>query len=350
MSIPIRSIIENITGIDREFVAKARERTAQLAIPPRALGNLHDLGERLCGIFSSLAPDISDKRIFVMAGDHGVVREGVSAFPQAVTGEMVKNFMRGGASINVLAAQLPASVTVVDMGIVPEFPETGNLLVRKIGKGTANIAGGPAMSREEAERSLLTGFEVCAQAIQGGARLIGTGDMGIANTTPSSAIASVILGKDPEEVSGRGTGIDDCAFQRKCGIIKKAIETNNADPSDGIDVLAKLGGYEIGGIAGLILAAAHHKRPVVIDGLISTAGALIAYQLNPLVKEYIFAGHASVERGHRHMLSYMGLEPILDLGLRLGEGTGAALAMHILEAASGIFKHVLTFEEAGVGK
>lgn len=350
MSTTIRSIIENITGIDQEFVSKARERTAGLAIPLRALGKLHDLGERLCGIFSSLAPDLSDKRIFVMAGDHGVAREGVSAFPQSVTGEMVGNFMSGGASINVLAAQLPASVTVVDMGIVPEFPEAGNLLVRKIGKGTRNIAEGPAMSREEAEKALLTGFDVCSKAIKDGARLIGTGDMGIANTTPSSAIASAILGKDPEEVSGRGTGIDDRSFQVKCDIIRKAVEINKPDTLDGIDVLAKLGGYEIGGIAGLVLAAAYHKRPVVIDGLISTAGALIAYQLNPLVREYIFAGHASVERGHRHMLSHMGLEPILDLGLRLGEGTGGALAMHILEAASRILKHVLTFEEAGVRK
>ncbi len=338
----------NITEINSDYTEKAREHTAKLAIPTRALGKLHLYAERLCGIFSSLKPDIGDKRIFVMAGDHGVADEGVSAFPQAVTGEMVKNFMRGGASINALADQLPAAVTVVDMGIVPEFKEAKNLLVRKIRKGTSNMAIGVAMSKEEAERSIHTGFEICSAAIKNGARLIGTGDMGIANTTASSAIASVILGRDPQEMAGRGTGIDDESYQRKCRIIRKAIEKNKPDPGDGIDILAKVGGFEIGGIAGLVLAAAHHKRPVVIDGLISTAGALIACRLNPLVTGYIFGGHTSVEPGHRHMLSHMGLEPILDLGLRLGEGTGAVLAMHILEAASRVFQKVLTFEEAAV--
>ncbi len=339
---------KNITGIDKDILEKAREHTANLAIPLRALGKLHLYGERLCAIFSSLEPNVGQKRIFVMAGDHGVAEEGVSAFPQAVTGEMLKNFIRGGASINVLAGQLPAEVTVVDMGIVPEFQEAGNLLVRKIRKGTSNMAAGPAMSREEAEQSIRTGFEVCSHFIQKGAQLIGTGDMGIANTTASSAIASAILGKSPKEMAGRGTGIDDQVYHKKCEVIQRALEINKPDPEDGLDVLAKVGGFEIGGIAGLILAAAAHKRPIVIDGLISTAGALIAHQLNPLVREYIFAGHASVEQGHRHMLSHMDLEPILDLSLRLGEGTGAALAMHILEASSKIFNEVLTFEEAGV--
>lgn len=346
----MQSILKNITGLDAEFLKLARERTAKLAIPLRALGKLHLYGEKLCGILSTLRPDLGDKRIFVMAGDHGIAEEGVSAFPQAVTGEMVKNFMRGGASINVLAAQLPASVTVVDMGILPDFEEYGNLLVRKMRKGTSNMARGPAMSREEAEKSVLAGFEVGAQAIREGAMLLGTGDMGIANTTSSSAIAAAILKKDPEEVTGRGTGIGDDAFRKKCSVIRRALEVNRPDPADGIDVLAKVGGFEIGGIAGLVLAAAHHKRPIVVDGLISTAGALVAHRLNPLVAEYIFAGHASVEPGHRYMLSHMELDPILDLGLRLGEGTGAALAMHVLEAACRVMKEVLTFQEAAVTK
>lgn len=342
------SIINGITDIDRAMLKKAKEHTAQLIMPPRALGRLHDIGERLCAIFSTLKPDVRRKAFFVMAGDHGVAKEGVSAFPQQVTGEMVKCFIKGAAGINVLARQLPAEVTVVDMGIIPRFKEERNLLVRKIRSGTDNIAQGPAMTRTEAENAVLAGFEVGSSAIKDGVRLLGTGDMGIANTTPSSAVGAVIAGKSVDEMTGRGTGINDEAFTLKCAVIEKAITVNNPDPSDGIDVLSKVGGFEIGGIAGLVLAAAYHRRPIVIDGLISTAGALIAHAMNPLVAEYIFAGHTSVEQGHKYMLSHIGVEPIINLGLRLGEGTGGALAMHVIEAAARVCNEVLTFEEAGV--
>jgi nicotinate-nucleotide--dimethylbenzimidazole phosphoribosyltransferase len=344
------AIIKSITDIDRNMLDKAKQHTAQLIMPPRALGKLHDIGERLCAIFSTLKPDVSKKAFFVMAGDHGVAEEGVSAFPQQVTGEMVKCFVKGAAGINVLARQLPADVTVVDMGIIPEFEEKENLLVRKVRPGTNNIAKGPAMTRADAEKAILAGFEVGSGAIKNGVQLLGTGDMGIANTTPSSAVGAVILGKSVKEMTGRGTGINDEGFNSKCTIIEKAIAINNPDPSDGLDVLAKVGGFEIGGIAGLVLAAAYHKRPVVIDGLISTAGALIAHTMNPLVGEYIFAGHTSVEQGHKHMLYHIGVEPIINLGLRLGEGTGGALAMHIIESAARVCNEVLTFEEAGVSE
>lgn len=343
-------VIKGIRDIDRDMLDAAREHTAQLVMPPRALGRLHEIAEQLCGIFSHLKPDVSKKAFFVMAGDHGVADEGVSAFPQQVTGEMVKSFMRGGAGINILARQLPAAVTVVDMGIIPQIEESGNLLVRKIRPGTDNIAKGPAMTRTEAKKAVLAGFEVGSAAIANGVQLLGAGDMGIANTTPSSAIGMVILGRSVEQMTGRGTGISDEAYASKCGVIEMAIKVNAPDPRDGIDVLAKVGGFEIAGIAGLVLAAAYHRRPIVIDGLISTAGALIAYNMNPFVAGYVFAGHTSVEQGHKHMLAYMRLQPIIDLGLRLGEGTGGALAMHIIEGAARVCNEVLTFDEAGVSK
>jgi nicotinate-nucleotide--dimethylbenzimidazole phosphoribosyltransferase len=284
-----------------------------------------------------------------------VAVEGVSAFPREVTGEMVRNFLRGGASINVLARHVGAGVLVVDMGIIPDLDPTslegGNQFrVAKIDAGTANMARGPAMSRQSAEEAILRGFELVSELIANGNRLIGTGDMGIGNTTPSAAIGATVTGKPVEEIVGRGTGINDEAFLRKCHIIRKALEINRPDPEDGLDILAKVGGFEIGGIAGGILAGAYYKRPVVIDGFISTAGALVAHALNPHVVDYVFAGHCSEETGHRIMLEHLGLEPILDLRMRLGEGTGAALAMGVIEAAVKVFKEVLTFEEAGVSK
>jgi nicotinate-nucleotide--dimethylbenzimidazole phosphoribosyltransferase len=349
----IRDIVEGIGPLDGAWVNKARERTARLALPPRALGRLHDISERLCGIFRSLEPDVSRRAVLVMAGDHGVAAEGVSAFPQEVTGEMVKNFLRGGAGINALARWVGAEVVVVDMGIIPDLdiaslPGSDQLRVCKVGHGTANMARGPAMSRDQAEETILHGFRLAAERFERGIQLIGTGDMGIANTTPSAAIGVAITGIPVQSMVGRGTGVDDEGLLRKRSVIERALAVNQPDGSDGLDVLAKVGGFEIGGIAGCILAAAHHRRPVVIDGFISTAGALIAHALCPAVLDYVFAGHRSEESGHRAMLSHLGLEPILDLGLRLGEGTGAALAMGTMEAATRVFREVLTFDEAGV--
>lgn len=350
-------IIGQIQPINEKWLEKACKHTAKLAIPPRALGRLHDIGERLCGIRGTLKPSVSPKAILVMAGDHGVVADGVSAFPQEVTGEMVKNFLRSGASINALARCVGADVVVVDMGIIPDVdvdptsPETGHQFrICKVDRGTANITRGPAMSRGQAEQSILQGFRLASELFAAGTQLLGTGDMGIGNTTPSAAVGVALTGNSVEQMVGRGTGISDEALEKKREIVRQALSLNRPDPKDGLDVLAKVGGFEIGGITGCILAGAYHRRPVVIDGFISSAGALVAHSLSPRVVDYLFAGHCSQETGHRKMLAHLGLEPILDLRMHLGEGTGAALAMGIIEGAVRVFKEVLTFEAAGVSK
>jgi nicotinate-nucleotide--dimethylbenzimidazole phosphoribosyltransferase len=339
--------------VDQKWIQKAQERTVQLVMPTRALGRLHEISERLCGIQQTLEPTIYQKAILVMAGDHGVVAEGVSAYPQEVTPAMIHTFLAGGAGINAISRQVGADVWVVDMGIIPELDVTGlngaeRLRIEKIGSGTANFTKGPAMSGQAAEKALQVGFKQASRRIENGADILGTGDMGIGNTTPAAAIGAVITGADLNEMVGRGTGVDDAGLTRKRDIVRSGIELNAPQPDDGLDVLAKVGGFEIGGIAGTILAGAFHRRAVVVDGFISTAGALIAHALCPSVKDYLFAGHCSAETGHRTMLNHLGLEPILDLGMRLGEGTGAALAMGIIEGAVRVFREVLTFEEAGV--
>jgi len=349
----LQEIIGAIKGTEEEWLEKARQRTDQLVMPTRALGRLHDMGERLCAIQKTLKPSIEKKAFLVMAGDHGVVEEGVSAYPQVITGEMVRAFLMGGAGINILAEGINAEVQVVDMGIIPHLDpdslENGDkLLVRKMGEGTENMAKGPAMTREKAEEAVLTGFIVASDLLKKGVEILGTGDMGIGNTTPSAAIGVVLTQKSVDEMVGRGTGVDDAGLMRKKDAIRRAIKMNQPDPRDGLDVLSKVGGFEIGGIAGCILAGAYHSRPVVIDGFISTAGALIASTLCPAVTDYLFAGHCSEEPGHRGMLDYLQLDPILDLGMRLGEGTGGALAMGIMEGAAKISREMLTFEEAGV--
>ena len=350
MNLP--KIISGIDGIDKDFIDQAKGRTDQLVMPPRALGELHTIGERLCGIGRTLAPSVNKKAFLVMAGDHGIAASGVSAYPQAVTGEMVKTFLRGGAGINVLSRQLGARVVVMDVGIIPDLPpqtsESGLLIVSKTAKGTHDFSEGPAMTRDQAESAILKGYGAAKELFEEGTELLGTGDMGIGNTSPSSAIGAVITGTPVERMTGRGTGVDDIGFQSKCETIKKGIELNDPNADDPLDVLSKVGGFEIGAIAGAILPAAFFKKPVVIDGFISGAGALIAHGLCPAVTDYLFAGHQSAEPGHKVMLDHLGLIPILTLGMRLGEGTGAALAMHIIEAGARIIQEVSTFEEAGV--
>jgi nicotinate-nucleotide--dimethylbenzimidazole phosphoribosyltransferase len=332
---------------------KARQRTAQLVMPPRALGRLHDIAERCCAIQQSLSPALDHKAVVVMAGDHGIAAEGVSAFPQEVTGAMVRTFLAGGAGINAIARHVGAQVWVVDMGMVPTLdPLTmaggHQLKVSKVGPGTASFTQGPAMSRVQAEQAIITGFGHASDLFAAGVQVLGTGDMGIANTTPSAAIGTVMTGCTIEQMVGRGTGVDDQGLARKVAVIAAGIAANRPDPADGLDVLAKVGGFEIGGIAGLILAGAYHRRPVVIDGFISTAGALIAQALCPAVTDYLFAGHQSEEPGHRIMLRHLAATPILDLGMRLGEGTGGAMAMTIMQGAVRVFNEMMTFEQAGV--
>lgn len=346
-------IIEKIEPIENEWLEKAKQRTSQLVMPTRALGRIHDIGERLCAINKTLKPMVHRKAFLVMAGDHGVVEEGISAYPQVITGEMVRAFLNGGAGINILADQVNAEVWVVDMGIIAHVAADSvanpqRLLVRKMGQGTQNMTKGPAMSRKNAAAAVLTGFELASDLFKKGVEILGTGDMGIGNTTPSAAIGTVLTNHSIEQMVGRGTGVDDEGLMRKQKAIGRAIEVNHPDHHDGLDVLSKVGGFEIGGIAGCILAAASYHRPLVIDGFISTAGALIAHALCPAVTDYLFAGHCSEEPGHRRMLDHLQLNPILDLGMRLGEGTGGALAMGIIESAARISRDMLTFEEAGV--
>lgn len=350
----LKDALCGITDVDHLVRKEAEEHTSRLVMPPRAMGRLHQVWERLCAISGNLQPVLQDRAVLVFAGDHGVVREGVSAFPQEVSLEMIRCFLRGGAGINAISRQVGASVHVLDMGTASRLEgswseeESRALQFCRVAAGTKNLARGPAMSREQAVQSIRQGFEAASKQIEDGARLLATGDMGIGNTTPSSAIGCVLTGRSVEEMVGRGTLVGDEGMRRKSQAISAGLAVNKPDAGDGLDVLAKVGGFEIGGIAGEILAAARHKVPVVLDGLISTAGALIAASLAPLSRNYMFAGHVSEEPGHRFMLQTLDLEPLLDLGMRLGEGTGAAQAMHILDSAVALSREVMTFEQAGV--
>ncbi len=346
----LTQLINAIPEPDVAAMRAAQERQNMLTKPQGSLGRLERLSIQLAGIVGTPRPRLVDKVITVMAGDHGVVAEGVSAFPQEVTPQMVYNFLRGGAAINVLARHVGARVVVVDMGVAADLSPHPNLVDKKVGEGTANIARGPAMSREQALQAILNGVAVVEAEIEKGLDILGTGDMGIGNTTPSAAIAAAVTGRGPAEIVGRGTGVDDAGLARKVAAVQRALATNRPDPHDGLDVLAKVGGFEIGGLAGAILAAAAHRKPVVIDGFISTAAALVAVTLAPQVRPFLIAAHRSREKGHRIMLEWLGLEPVLDLDLRLGEGTGAALAFHVIEAACKILDEMATFAEAGVSE
>jgi nicotinate-nucleotide--dimethylbenzimidazole phosphoribosyltransferase len=342
--------IEKIIVCDVGKRAAARKRLEQLTMPYWALGRLLDLAEDLAGITRSLHPPIKRKTIVTMAGDHGVVAEGVSAYPQEVTPQMVHNIVAGGAGVNALARQARAQVVVVDMGVAGDLGDLaarGKIISQRIAAGTRNMAKGAAMSREEAIRSIQAGIDV-ALKLGPSVDVFGTGDMGIGNTTPSSAIVSVLSASPVADVTGHGTGINDSQREHKVRIIEKSIQVNQPDKNDGIDVLAKVGGFEIGGIAGLIIGAASLQKPVVVDGFISTAAALIAHALAPVSAQYMIAAHRSMEKGHRVALDILGKKPLIDLDLRLGEGTGAALAMNFVEAAVHVLTEVATFDEAMV--
>ncbi len=334
---------------DASFYKTALERLAQQARPAGSLGVLENLSARLAGIAKTIDVRLKRKVIVTCAGDHGVVAEGVSLFPQEVTPQMVYNFVNGGASINVLARHAGAEVKVADLGVNHDFESDLPIFHKKIRKGTSNIAVGPAMSRQEAVSSIEAGIDMVDELFKEGAvDILGTGDMGIGNTTPSTAVIAAISGIDVEKLTGRGTGIDDKALKNKIEVIKRAIKVNKPDPKDAIDILSKVGGFEIGGLAGLVLGAAARGIPIVCDGLISTAGALIACSLAPLAKEYLFASHRSVEAGHGYMHEILGIEPLLDLKFRLGEGTGAAVAMELLDASTRILADIKTFEEVAI--
>jgi nicotinate-nucleotide--dimethylbenzimidazole phosphoribosyltransferase len=348
-AVRMTEVARRIPPLDKEAMGQARRRLDSLTKPRGSLGYLEELAVRLAGITGDPLPRVDPRVVVVMAGDHGVVEEGVSLYPPEVTRQMVENFLRGGAAINVLSRLSGVRVRVVDIGVaaVLDHPE---LERRKVRPGTANMCRGPAMSREEALLALEAGREIAEEEVSKGTRLICLGDMGIGNTTPSSAVISCLLGLPPREVTGRGTGLDDGGWQRKVAAVERALEVNSPLPSDPLDVLSKVGGLEIAGLCGLTLEAAARRVPVVVDGLIAGAAALLASRFAPRVRDYLFAGHLSAEPGHRLVLESLGLRPLLQLDLRLGEGTGAVLASFILEAACRVIREMATFEEAGVSR
>jgi nicotinate-nucleotide--dimethylbenzimidazole phosphoribosyltransferase len=324
-----------------------RRHLDSLTKPPGSLGRLEEIAIRLA-LLCGHAPAVAHPVLFTFAADHGVVAEGVSAYPQIVTAQMVENFTRGGAAVNVLARQAGARVVVADFGVASPVGRSPDLVECPIGPGTANIAAGPAMTREQAVRAIETGARLAAEAVDAGADFLATGEMGIGNTTAASAITAAITGEAPERVTGRGTGVDDATLARKVAVVRRALEVNRPDPRDGLDVLAKVGGFEIGGLVGVILAGAARRVPVALDGFIAGAAALVAVTLAPASRYALFASHRSAERGHALALEHLGLEPYLDLELRLGEGTGAALFIHLARAASLIWSEMATFKSAGV--
>lgn len=343
----LENTVAAIGELYEEPMREAKKRLDSLIKPPRSLGRLEDLAVQLAGITGNPWPRVKDKVVIVMAGDHGVVEEGVSAAPQEVTVQMLPNFLKGVAGIGVLSRLAGARLVVVDVGVASPVDYPG-VLNCKVRFGTANMTKGPAMTREEAVAALEVGIKVAQDEINGGADLLALGDMGIGNTTPSSAILAALSGCTVEEATGKGTLINDEILQRKVQVIKRALEVNRPDPEDGLDVLAKVGGLEIAGLAGVILGAAAARVPVLLDGFISTAAAMIAAKLKPAAKQFMIATHLSAEKGHGLMLDYLGLKPMLYMDMRLGEGTGAALGMHLVEAATRVINEMLSFEEAGV--
>jgi len=344
----IAQVCRQIKPIDHTWLSAARERQLTLTKPPESLGRLEEIANRLAAIQRTVTPVATKKRIYVVAGDHGVTIEGVSAYPREVTPQMVDNFLRGGAAINVLGRAGGIEVRVVDAGVDADLSDRAELIHAKVVHGTANLAVGPAMTRLEAETCLVKGIELAQSAGKDEIDLLGIGEMGIGNTTAASAITAVLLECDPERVTGRGTGIDDAALVHKIAVIRRGIETNNPDSTDAIDILATVGGAEIGVMAGIVLGAAANHLPVVADGFISTTAAALALRLQPNARDYFFNGHRSAERGHTALIDFIGEQPLLDLSMRLGEGTGAALAMHVIESAAKLLSEMATFADAGV--
>jgi len=346
----LTSTIEIIKPLDKAAMDVVRTRQDTLTKPAGSLGRLEELSIQLAGIQGKTTPSIEKKAMITMAGDHGVVDEKVGNWPREVTAQMVQNFLRGGAGINVLARQVGAKIVFVDMGVASDLKPDPQLIVRKVGYGTKNMCLGPAMTVEQAIKAIETGINIVGGEADKGLDIVGTGDMGIGNTTASSAIFAAMTGKPAHGVTGRGTGLTDEQLAHKVDVIERALKVNNPNPSKPLEVLAKVGGFEIGGLVGVMLGAASRHIPVVIDGFISGAAALIATALSPEVKEYIIAAHVSAEAGHPAMLQHMGLKPLLNLDMRLGEGTGAALGIFLAEAAARTLNEMATFAEAGVSE
>lgn len=345
----LENTVDKIRPLDQEAMAAAQNRLDQLTKPPGSLGVLEDIARQVAGITGQARPECPrTKCCILMAADHGVVAEGVSAFPPSVTPQMVRNFARGGAAMNVLARRAGSRLLLVDIGVAVDLPEQPGLLRRKVAYGTANMARGPAMSRDQALAAISVGLEVVNQAISEGAQIIGLGEMGIGNTTASSALVAAFTGCAPAQAVGRGTGIDPSRLAHKVAVVERALEVNRPRADEPLDTLARVGGLEIAGLVGVILGAAATRVPVVTDGFISTAAALTAVRLAPTARDYILGSHLSEEPGHGVTLEAMGIEPVLHMRMRLGEGTGAALVMPLVDAALAILDEMATFEEARV--
>ncbi len=343
----LEKTLNEIGGLDEKAMKLAQKRLDSLIKPPGSLGRLEEIAVQLAGITGQARPEIRKKAVIVMAADHGVVAEGVSAAPPEITAQMLPAFLQGVAGIGVLARQAEAQLVVVDIGVAVPVTYPG-VVNKKIRAGSSNIAKGPAMTRSEAVQALETGINIAREEIKKGATLLATGDMGIGNTTPSSAVFAALSGYQVRNITGRGTLVNDEVLARKIKVVVQALDVNHPDPHDGLDVVAKVGGLEIAGLAGVILGAASCRVPVILDGFITTAAALVAFALQPRIKQFMLASHLSGEQGHQLMLDYLGLKPMLFLNMRLGEGTGAVLAMPIVEAATRIINEMASFREAGV--
>jgi nicotinate-nucleotide--dimethylbenzimidazole phosphoribosyltransferase len=350
MTTSLDTILREIRPLDSSAMAAAQSRQNSLTKPHGSLGRLEELSIQIAGIKGQVKPKLEHKTIITMAADHGITAETVSLYPQEVTRQMVLNFLKGGAAINVMAEQIGARVIVVDMGVKGGFQPLPGLLCKMIDFGTKNMAQGPAMTCQQAIDAIEAGIQVVEAEMAKRLDIIGTGDMGIGNTTASSAVFAALSGKSPKKITGRGTGIGDRQLAHKIKVIEKALSVNKPNPKDPIDVLSKVGGFEIGGLAGVILAGAAYRMPVVIDGFISGAAALIATSLSPQAKDYLIAAHLSAEAGHDLLLQFLGLKPLLNLSMRLGEGTGAVLGMFLAEAAVRTLNQMATFAEAGVSE
>lgn len=348
MAPALADVISSIQPADPGAMRRALSRQRNLTKPPGSLGRLEDVSVQLAGIFGAERPVIGGKANIVAAADHGVVAQGVTGYPQEVTAQMVLNFLSGGAAVSVMARLVGARQIIVDAGVAADLPDHPELRSVRIGKGTADISEGPAMSRGQAERSVLAGVDIAVEAAESGADLIAAGEMGIGNTTASSAITAAITGASPEDTTGAGTGRNAEEIAHKARVVERALEVNTLNPSDGLDVLAKVGGFEIGVLAGVALGTASMRRALIIDGFISGAAMLIAQALCPTVRDYLIASHRSAEKGHGIVLSHLKLLPLLELDMRLGEGSGAVLAMPIIEAAAACLSEMATFGEAGV--
>jgi nicotinate-nucleotide--dimethylbenzimidazole phosphoribosyltransferase len=345
----LEDTIAAVGPLDAAAVAAARERQEALTKPSGSLGRLEDVSVQLAGIASQCPPPLPEPAVVaVFAADHGVHAQGVSPWPQEVTAQMVANFIASGAAVNAIAAQAGAAVCVVDVGVAADLPTAQGLLSRKVRPGTADMTEGPAMTLEEARLAVETGIKVAADLVDEGYRCLITGDMGIANTTASAALIAVFTGSTPALVTGRGTGIDDSTWARKVEVVRRALDLHRCDPASPLETLAAVGGLEHAALAGFILGGAARRVPVLLDGVIACAAAVAARAFAPQVTDYLIAGHLSTEPGALRALDALGLQPLLDLGMRLGEGSGAVLALPVVAAAARVLRDMATFDSAGV--